>query len=83
MKHATKETLKSIAPLLRSLSAHDELRERAPGTFYVKSNAFLHFHEDPAGIFADVKVDGAWQRVPVNSKREQEHLLWLVAEKLA
>ena len=83
MKHASGETLKSIAPLLRTLAEHDELRERAPGTFYRKSNAFLHFHEDPAGIFADVKVDGEWQRLPVNSRREQEQLLRLVAETLA
>ena len=83
MKHATKETLASIAPLLRALAAHEELRERAPGTFYLSSNAFLHFHEDPAGIFADVKLEGTWQRLPVISKREQEHLLRLVAGKLA
>ena len=78
MKHATNESLKAIAPLLRSLSALEALRERSPGTYYLKSGAFLHFHEDPAGLFADVKIDGAWQRLPVNSKTEQDRLLRLV-----
>ena len=33
----------------------DGLTERTPGTFYRRSRAFLHFHADPAGIFADVR----------------------------
>jgi hypothetical protein len=44
--------------------------ERKPGTFYQKGQGLLHFHEDPAGFFADLKVDGAWQRFPVNHSRE-------------
>jgi len=27
------------------------------GMFYLKSKPFLHFHDAPAGIFADVKLD--------------------------
>jgi hypothetical protein len=43
----------------------------------------LHFHKDPAGIFADVSVDGPWQRLPVNSKKDEVALLRLVSEVVA
>jgi hypothetical protein len=81
VKHATPETLQSIVSLLDEIRA-SELRERSFGTFYRKSSAFLHFHEDPAGLFADVKSDGAWQRLRVNSRAEQSRLRRLVAAEL-
>ena len=37
--------------------------------------AFLHFHEDPAGMFADVLHAGKDMRFCVNAKREQKALL--------
>ena len=33
----------------------ESLNEKKPGIFYRKSRAFLHFHEDPIGLFADVR----------------------------
>jgi len=53
------------------------------GESQLKSPAFLHFHKDPAGIFADVSVDGPWQRLPVNSKKDEVALLRLVSEVVA
>lgn len=47
-----------------------ELRERSEGVFYLKSAAFLHFHEDPSGMFADLKENGQWRRYPVNAPKE-------------
>jgi hypothetical protein len=41
----------------------------------VKSRAFLHFHEDPAGLFADVRTAPVWERCPVNTRAEQKSLL--------
>jgi hypothetical protein len=81
MKHASAETLNSLEALLVRLRDVPGLVERKPGIFYVKSKAYLHFHEDPAGIFADVRLDGEdFDRFPVNSKQEQESLLRLVAK---
>ena len=37
--------------------------------------AFLHFHEDPAGRFADLRLDGDWRRFRVNSPAERAQLL--------
>jgi len=53
----------------------DGLTEKKRGTFYRKSSAFLHFHEDPAGLFADVRDGDDWKRFPVNTAREQRTLL--------
>jgi hypothetical protein len=75
MKHAGKETLDSLEELLCEVRQHKTLRERKRGAFYAKSAGILHFHEDPAGIFADLKIDGVWQRFPVNTRRDKQSLL--------
>lgn len=58
MKHAGAATLARIEPLLMRLRSIEGLVERRPGVFYLRGRAFLHFHEDPAGVFADVRLDG-------------------------
>jgi hypothetical protein len=75
MKHATAVALDRLEPLLSSLRKLDGLRERSRGTFYWKSKAFLHFHEDPAGLFADLKVDGDWLRLEVNTAAQRRGLV--------
>lgn len=56
MKHATAVALDELEPLLARLRQLPGLKERSRGIFYVKSRAFLHFHEDPAGLFADIRA---------------------------
>jgi len=69
MKHANQETLAKLSPLLQQVRSRiPPLKEKAEGKFYRKSTAFLHFHDDPAGIFADLKVNGDWQRSKYRDK---------------
>ena len=75
MKHAGPATLARISPLLEELRARSVLRERRPGVFYLKSRAYLHFHDDPSGIFADVRLTDEFVRLPVTSRSEQSDLL--------
>jgi hypothetical protein len=82
MKHATPVALDALEPLIRQLRALPALTERKRGVFYRKSSAFLHFHEDPAGFFADVKSSPVWERMPVNSANERRALLRLVRRVL-
>ena len=82
MKHACPEVLKQLEPLIVRIRLLGALREKTPGAFYVKSSAILHFHEDLAGIFADVKRDGRWFRLPVNTAAEQNKLIRLLTEAL-
>jgi len=82
MKHAGPEALERLEPVLAKLRNLDGLRERKRGAFYRGSSAFLHFHEDPEGFFADLKVAGAFVRFPVNSAAEVEKLLARAARAL-
>ena len=75
MKHATEETIATLEPLLAKIRRLPDLRERRRGTFYRSGTAFLHFHEDPAGIFADIKAGGDWERLPANTGAEQATLI--------
>ena len=75
MKHATAETFASIGHLLQHLRSRKRLVERTPGAFYFKSKAFLHFHHDPSGIYADVKQDLTFTRMRCTSQEEQRAVL--------
>ncbi len=83
MKHATAETLEQIGSLLGGLRRLPHMVERRPGVFYVKGKAFLHFHEDPDGIFADIKVRNDWSRYAVNGARDRSEFLKLAAMTLS
>jgi len=83
VKHAGPDALAAVAALLQRLRTLPGLVERRPGVFYVRSKAYLHFHEDPAGIFADVKLDGIeFDRLRVTTMKEQARLLERVARSL-
>ena len=56
MKHAGSEALDRLEPLIARIRAIGVFKEPRRGCFYLKSKAFLHFHEDPAGLFADVRA---------------------------
>jgi len=75
MKHATSGSLERLLDLLTQIRARKGLRERKPGIVYKKSKAFLHFHEDPAGMFADLSVGADFERYPVNTRKQWKELL--------
>jgi len=83
MKHAGPGALDGIEALLAQLRKWAVLTERKRGTFYRKSSAFLHFHEDPQGMFADLKLGGDFQRFRVSTRAEQVAFLREVATELA
>lgn len=75
MKHAGPQALDQLEPIIVELRKLPGLRERKRGAFYLGSVGFLHFHEDPAGFFADLKIDGDFIRLPVNSQKEIDALI--------
>ena len=84
MKHAGPATLAQLDAVLHEIRKRPQLRERTPGSFYVKSKGYLHFHEDPAGVFADVKLDFTeFTRMRVTTAREQQALLVRIDRSLA
>ena len=82
MKHATDAALDQLDALLMLLRQLEGLREKKRGTFYRKSSAFLHFHEDPKGLFADLRYPDDWHRFPVNTEAEQNALVAAVQDLL-
>jgi hypothetical protein len=76
MKHASATALDRLEPLLARLRAVGGLKEKARGTFYVKGRAALHFHEDPTGLYADIRLTGAdFVRLKVDTPEEQDALI--------
>jgi hypothetical protein len=83
VRHARPPALDELEPVLTQLRALPDLKEKSRGTFYRKSQAFLHFHEDPAGLFADVRLDGGdFTRMRVSTKAEQRALMTAVKTAL-
>ena len=76
MKHAGPDALDRLEPLIARIRDLPGLVEKTRGTFYRKSRAFLHFHEDPKGLFADIRVVGDdFERVDVTGPDGAERLV--------
>lgn len=73
MRHARPEALDALEGVLKDIRALPGLTERKRGIFYHKAQAFLHFHEDDAGLFADVKLGGeGYTRLRVSTAAERK-----------
>jgi hypothetical protein len=75
VRHARSEALDELEPLLRDLRSVPGLVEKSRGVFYRRSKAFLHFHEDPSGLHADVLLDKDFERFRVQTAQEKTQLL--------
>ena len=77
MKHAGPEAHARLHPLLEMIRGERGLTEKRPGVFYIRSRAFLHFHEDPGGLYADVRAPGEaeFERIKVDDDRGAAELV--------
>ncbi len=82
MKHAGPQALDQLEPILAEIRRLEGLREKKRGAFYRGSSGFLHFHEDPAGFFADLKIGDDFARFPINSKSQTQTFLRRAAAAL-
>jgi hypothetical protein len=78
VRHVSAAGLDVLDDVLRQLRAVPGLTEKKRGVFYRGSRAFLHFHEDPSGLYADIRVDVDFERMRVTTKAERKRLLSLV-----
>ena len=85
MRHARAPALVQLAALLDQLRLLPGMVERQPGIFYRRSQSFLHFHEDPAGLFADLRLIAGedFTRYQVDSRVQQATLVATVKAALA
>jgi hypothetical protein len=83
MKHAGDDALDQLEDLLTELRAVEGLREKKRGAFSHRSKSVLHFHEDPTGLFVDVRSGEKFTRLPVNTANERafvvDHVRGLLA----
>lgn len=84
MKHAGEQALDALEALLVALRPLPGMTEKKRGVFYRKSKAFLHFHEDPAGLFADLRAAAGddFDRYEVSTETQCRALVRLVEERL-
>jgi hypothetical protein len=82
VRHATPTALDKLEPLLARLRELDGLVEKKRGVFYVRSKAFLHFHEDPSGLYADVRLSSDFERLRVESPAEQDEFLSAIKQSI-
>jgi hypothetical protein len=81
MRHAGLEALSTLTDLLSAIRARGPKKPRL-GIFYRKGKAWLHFHEDKAGLFADLRVNAEWERFRVSEAEEHANLLMLIDRSL-
>ena len=82
MRHLTPAGLDRLETLLGELRRLEGLREKRPGVFYRRSRAFLHFHEDAAELFADVRLGVDFERIRVTRRSEQRSLVTAIRRAL-
>lgn len=84
MRHARDQDLDRLEDLLAALRGLPGLTEKKRGTFYRRSRAFLHFHEDPKGLFADVRdaADRNFERIDVTEANGRAQLLRIAQQRL-
>jgi hypothetical protein len=84
MKHASPATLDALEPLLADLRSLPGLAEKSRGVFYRRGRAFLHFHEDPKGLFGDIRdADGRdFERIDVTEATGRGRLLAAARDRL-
>lgn len=80
MRHARDQDLDRIDELLAQIRTLPGLVEKKRGVFYRKSRGFLHFHEDPKGMFADLSDPD--ERIDVTDAAGQALLLTVARERL-
>jgi len=71
----TNAGLDELEPMLARLRRLDGLVEKKRGVFYRRSKAFLHFHEDPSGLHADVRLATEFERFRVQTQDEQDAVI--------
>jgi hypothetical protein len=77
MRHAGPQDLDALEPLLARLRRIAGLREKSRGVFYAGGRAALHFHEDRARFYADVRApgDADFERLDVTDEDGREKLM--------
>ena len=75
VRHARADALQGTGTAAGSPARDPGVAGEDRGVFYRGGQAFLHFHEDPAGLFADVRLEADFERFRVSNGAEQAELV--------
>jgi hypothetical protein len=82
VKHAGPAALDHLESVLQQVRELDALRERKRGSFDSRFGVTLHFHEDPTGLYADLRSAGKTERHRVTTLAERAALVRLLKAAL-
>jgi hypothetical protein len=83
MSHGVPAAPDELATLLEELRRLPGLVEKKRGVFYRRSQSFLQLHEDPSGLYADVRAPhGDFLRFQMIAKEDQAELLRIARDFL-
>ncbi len=77
MARADAAALQALLPTLRQLREIKGLKEKQPGIFYARNDAFVHFHDEAGVLHADLKKPGGsgFDRMALATPADQRKLV--------
>ena len=69
------ETIEAFSILLYFLKSYEILNEVKPTNFYLNGKGFIHFHDEPDGLWADIFLSKRRLRMPANTASEQADVI--------
>ena len=79
MRHETNATLEMLLNFLRSYKILSEVK---PTNFHLNGKGFIHFHDEPDGLWADIFLSKGRLRMPANTASEQADVIGTIETTL-
>ena len=76
------ETIEALSILLNFLRSYEILNEVKPTNFHLNGKGFIHFHDEPDGLWADIFLSKGRLRMPANTASEQADVIGTIEPTL-
>ena len=76
------ETIEALSILLNFLRSNEILNEVKPTNFHLNGKGFIHFHDEPDGLWADIFLSKERLRMPANTASEQADVIGTIEPAL-
>ena len=76
------EKIEALSILLNFLKSYEILNEVKPTNFHLNGKGFIHFHDEPDGLWADIFLSKGRLRMPANTASEQADVIGTIEPTL-
>ena len=76
------ETIDTLSILLNFLKSYEISNEVKPTNFHLNGKGFIHFHDEPDGLWADIFLSKRRLRMPANTDSEQADVIGTIEPTL-